>query len=350
MKGKDMPKSRRVLEVFAILAILGTNGICARVESADVFYRGKQIRLVIGNSVGAEYDLGGRILARHLGRHIPGHPAIVVQNMQGAAGIFAANYLYNAAPADGTVIGSVSRNIPIQAALGRDNLKADPRRFGWLGGSGLPSRVCYVAQSSPIRSPRDLFERELIVGGAGAGSSLSFLPIALQRVLYMKFRLVEGYRGVADAVVALQRGEIEGVCHSYNTLKTTQAALLRNGQIRLLLRAEEAPLPDGTDVPSIYDYVSNEQQRQILKFVFSAVEFGRPYFVPPGVPAARLEILRAAFAATHADPNYIAEAKSLQIDVTHRPAAALQKLADDLFATPKELVEQVKAIMPAPGD
>jgi hypothetical protein len=102
--------------------------------------------------------------------------------------------LQRAAPADGTVIGSVSRNIPIQAALGRDNLKADPRRFGWLGGSGLPSRVCYVAQSSPIRSPRDLFERELIVGGAGAGSSLSFLPIALQRVLYMKFRLVEGYR------------------------------------------------------------------------------------------------------------------------------------------------------------
>jgi tripartite-type tricarboxylate transporter receptor subunit TctC len=179
---------------------------------------------------------------------------------------------------------------------------------------------------------------------------LSFLPIALQRVLYMKFRLVEGYRGVADAVVALQRGEIEGVCHSYNTLKTTQAALLRNGQIRLLLRAEEAPLPDGTDVPSIYDYVSNEQQRQILKFILSAVEFGRPYFVPPDVPTVRLEILRAAFAATHADPDYLAEAERLQIDVTYRPAAALRELTEELFATPKELVERAKTIMPAPGE
>lgn len=157
-------------------------------------------------------------------------------------------------------------------------------------------------------------------------------------------------RGVADAVVALQRGEIEGICHSYNTLKTTQSALLKSGRIRLLLRAEEAPLPDGSDVPSIYDYVNNEQQRQILTFVFSAVEFGRPYFVPPGVPLGRLDMLRSAFAATHADPDYIAEAERLQIDVSHRPAAALRKLVDDLFAAPKELVEQVKNIMPAPGD
>jgi tripartite-type tricarboxylate transporter receptor subunit TctC len=320
------------------------------VHGADDFYSGKQIRLIIGNSVGAEYDLGGRLVARHLGRHIPGSPTVIVQNMQGAAGILASNYLYKIAPRDGTVIGSVSRNIPIQAALGRDNVRVDPRHFGWIGGSGLPSRVCYVAQSSQINSPQDLFERELVVGGAGAGSSLSFVPIALQRVLHMKFRLVEGYRGIADAVVALQRGEIEGICHGYNTLKTTQAALLQNRQIRLLLRAEEPPLPDGTEVPSVYDYVTNTQQRQILRFVFSAVEFGRPYFAPPGIPQDRLETLRAAFAAVHSDPEFIAEAASVQLDVTHRPPEALQKLANDLFTAPKELIEQVKAIMPAAGD
>jgi len=322
----------------------------AQAESVEQFYRGKQIRLIIGNAVGAEYDLGGRLLARHLGRHIPGHPAIIVQNMQGAAGILASNYLYNAAPRDGTVIGSVSRNIPIQAALGRENLKADPRQLGWIGGSGLPSRVCYVAQSSPITAPTDLFTRELVVGGAGAGSALSFVPIALQRVLHMKFRLVEGYRGIADAVVAFQRGEIEGVCHGYNALKTTQASLLRSHQIRLLLRAEEAPLADGTEVPSVFDYVSNEQQRQILRFIFSAVEFGRPYFAPPAVPQERMDVLRAAFAAVHADPEFQAEAERLQIDVTYRPATALRKLVDDMFTTPKELVAQVKTIMPSPGD
>jgi tripartite-type tricarboxylate transporter receptor subunit TctC len=339
-----------VKKLLALVAAIGMSAGSARAEAVNEFYRGKQIRLVIGNAVGAEYDLGGRLLARHLGRHIPGHPAVIVQNMQGAAGILATNYLYNAAPRDGTVIGSVSRNIPIQAALGRENLKADPRQLGWIGGSGLPSRVCYVAQSSPITLPTDLFARELVVGGAGAGSALSFVPIALQRVLHMKFRLVEGYRGIADAVVALQRGEVEGICHGYNALKTTQATLLRSRQIRLLLRAEEAPLADGTEVPSVFDYVSTEQQRQILRFIFAAVEFGRPYFAPPAMPQERIDVLRAAFAAVHADPEFRAEAGSLQIDVTYRPPAALQKLINDMFTTPKELVAQVKTIMPAPGD
>jgi tripartite-type tricarboxylate transporter receptor subunit TctC len=345
-----VPSPDHLQKLFALVAAIAMSVGTAHAQAPNEFYRGKQIRLVIGNSVGAEYDLGGRLVARHLGRHIPGHPGIVVQNMQGAAGILASNYLYNAAPRDGTVVGAVSRNIPIQAMLGRDNLKADPRQFGWIGGSGLASRVCYVAQSSPITRPSDLFERELVVGGAGAGSSLSFVPIALHRVLHMKFRLVEGYRGVADAVVALQRGEIEGICHTYNALKTTQAALLRNRQIRLLLRAEETPLADGTEVPSIYEYVSSEQQRQILRFIFSAVEFGRPYFAPPGVPQDRIDVLRRAFAAVHADPEFRAEAESLQLDVDYRPPAALQQLVDDLFATPKELVAQAKAIMPAPGD
>ena len=345
-----MLSCHHIKRLLALVAAFGMSVGCARAEVANEFYRGKQIRLVIGNAVGAEYDLGGRLLARHLARHIPGHPGIIVQNMQGAAGILASNYLYNAAPRDGTVIGSVSRNIPIQAALGRENLKTDPRQLGWIGGSGLPSRVCYVAQSSPITLPTDLFARELVVGGAGAGSALSFVPIALQRVLHMKFRLVEGYRGIADAVVALQRGEVEGICHGYNALKTTQATLLRSRQIRLLLRAEEAPLADGTEVPSVFDYVSTEQQRQILRFIFAAVEFGRPYFAPPAVPQERIDVLRAAFAAVHADPEFRAEAESLQIDVTYRPPAALRKLVNDMFTTPKELVAQVKTIMPAPGD
>ena len=345
-----MREPRRILIASLLLLAVATLGRAAQAEAVEDFYRNRQIRLVIGNAVGAEYDLGGRLLARHLGRHIPGHPVIVVQNMQGAAGILATNYINNAAPRDGSVFASVSRNIPIQAVLGRDNLKSDPRRFGWIGGSGLPGRVCYVRASSPIRSAQDLFERELIVGGAGAGSSLSFVPIVLQRVLHMRFRVVDGYRGIADAVVALQRGEIEGICHGYNTLKTTHAALLRDRQIRLLLRAEEAPLPDGAEVPSVYDYARSADEKQILRFIFSAVEFGRPYFAPPDIPADRLHALQAAFAAAHADPELIAEAERLKIDMSYRPPEALRKLAEDLFATPGELIQRVQRTMPAPGD
>jgi tripartite-type tricarboxylate transporter receptor subunit TctC len=345
-----MRRSGGILASSLLILAAAALGCSAHADAVEDFYRNRQIRMVIGNAVGAEYDLGGRLLARYLGRHVPGHPTVVVQNMQGAAGILATNYLYNAAPRDGSVFGSVSRNIPIQAVIGRENLKADPRRFEWIGGSGLPSRVCYVRASSPIRSAQDLFERELIVGGAGAGSSLSFVPIALQRVLNMQFRLVDGYRGIADAVVALQRGEIEGICHGYNALRTTHAVLLRDRQVRLLLRAEETPLPDGADVPSVYDYARSPDEKQILRFIFSAVEFGRPYFAPPGVPADRLAALRGAFAAAHSDPELIAEAERLQIDMNYRPPAVLQKLADDLFAAPSDLIQRVQRIMPAPGD
>ena len=271
--------------------------------------------------------------------------------MQGAAGNSRGELSLQRRPADGTVIGSVSRNIPIQAALGRDNLKADPRRFGWLGGSGLPSRVCYVAQSSPITEPADLFERELIVGGAGAGSSLSFLPIALQRVLHMKFRLVEGYRGIADAVVALQRGEIEGICHGYNTLKTTQAALLR-----------KRPDPPSAArrrgaacrrYRGAFDLRLREQRNSNARFCDSS--FRRWNSVDPILCRPMCRTSASICCAPHLRP-LTPTLNSWQRPNVFRSTspiglpAALQKLVDDLFATPKELVEQVKTIMPAPGD
>lgn len=319
-------------------------------QSAEEFYRGKQLRLVVGNPAGGDYDLGGRTLARFMGNHMPGNPTIVVQNMPGASTIVAANHLYNVAPKDGTVFGSFSRNLASQAVLGRDTIKADPRQYSWIGGSSLPSRVCVVNASSPAKTFDDLFKHEILMGGSGAGSSLSIVPAVLNKVLGTKFRVVEGYKGSTDAVLAMERGETQGICHTFSSFRNAHADLIRDGKVRILLHAEEAAFPYVDNVPSVYDYAKTEEQKQLMRFAFSSVEFGRPYVAPPGIPADRLAALRKAFKATLDDPELKAESEKLALDMTYRPPEDLQKLVGQLYATPKELLKQAQELMPSAGD
>src|SRR6266508_500940 len=303
-------------------------------EPVAEFYKDKQLRIIIGNPAGGDYDQGGRLLAKYLGAHLPGHPTVIVQNMPGAATITAANYLYSKAPRDGTVFGSFSRNIPSQAVIGQKNLEADPRKFGWIGASSLPSRICAVSGQSPVKLPRDLFTRELIVAVSGAGSSLSIVPTVLANVLGMKFKVVEGYPGTNAAILALERGEVEGICHTYSLFQTTHARLVKEGQLSIIMHVEEVAFPDDPSVPSVYDLANTESQKQLLRFIFSSVEFGRPYVAPPGVPQERLDVLRQAFAAALRDPGLIEEAKKTSIDMTYRPPQVLERLLQALYATP----------------
>jgi tripartite-type tricarboxylate transporter receptor subunit TctC len=191
----------------------------ARAQGAQEFYKNKQIRMIIGHPVGNDYDLAGRFLARYLGKHIPGEPTIIVQNMPAAASIAAANFLYAQAPRDGTVFGSFSRNVPSQALMGQMNVEADPRRFNWLGATSLPARVCVRWVTAPVKTPADLFTQEFIVGGAGAGSSLSILPTVFNHVLGTRFRIIQGYKGTTDTVLAMERGEVQGACASYGQFR-----------------------------------------------------------------------------------------------------------------------------------
>ena len=321
-------------------------GLPAWSQSAGEFYKGKQLRLIIGNPAGGDYDLGGRTLARFLPAHLPGNPAIVVQNMPGASTIVAANHLYNVAAKDGTVFGSFSRNLASQAVLGRDTIKADPRQFGWIGGSSLPSRVCVVNASTPVKTFADVFTHEVIVGGSGAGSSLSIVPAVLNRVLGTKFRVVEGYKGSNDAVIAMERNETQGICHTFGSFQNAHAELIRDGKVRVILHAEEAAFTALPNIPSVYDFAKTEEQKQLMRFAFSSVEFGRPYVVPPGVPADRLMVLRQAFKDTLNDPALKAEAAKLSLDMTYRPPEDLVKLVSQLYDTPKDLLKQAQELMP----
>jgi tripartite-type tricarboxylate transporter receptor subunit TctC len=332
-------------------AFAGTTALClamscaAFAQPAQDFYRGKQIRLIIGYPVGNDYDLAGRFLARYLAKHIPGEPTIIVQNMPQAASIVSANYLYAQAPRDGTVIGSFSRNVPSQALLGQMNVEADPRRFVWLGATSLPARVCVRWHTAPVKTPADLFTRELIVGGAGAGSSTSIVPTVINHVLGTKFRIVQGYKGTGDAILAMERGELQGLCSSYAQYRPS-ADLIRDGKLTFLLRAEETAIPEIPDVPSIFDYAKTDEQRRLMRFVFSSTEFGRPYAFPPGVPPERVARMRTAFAEAVHDPELIAEAAKMKLDMTFRPPDALERLVDNLYETPPAMIETVKKLVP----
>jgi tripartite-type tricarboxylate transporter receptor subunit TctC len=315
-------------------------------QSSQDFYKNKQIRLIIGYPVGNDYDLAGRFLVRYLARHIPGEPTIIVQNMPAGASIAAANFLYAQAPRDGTVFGSFSRNMPSQALMGQVNVEADPRRFNWLGATSLPARVCVRWVTAPVRTPADLFNQEFIVGGAGPGSSLSILPTVFNHVLGTKFRVIQGYKGTSDAVLAMERGEIQGACASYGQFRIYEQ-LIRDGKLVFFLRAEETPIPEIPEVPSIFDYARTTEQRQLMRFIFSSTEFGRPYVLPPNVPNERVATMRKAFAEALRDPDLMAEAARIKMDMTYRPPDHLERLVAGLYETPPALIETVKKLVPS---
>ena len=330
----------------AMIAALACALVASPALAQDAaYYSGKQIRLIVGHPAGGDYDAGGRLLAKYLPKYIPGQPTIVVQNMPAAASVVAANYLYAQAPKDGTVLGSFSRNIPNQAILRQANLEADPRRFNWLGATSLPSRVCVAWHTSNITRAEDVFTREMVTAGSGAGSSLSIVPTVLNHVLGTKFRVVQGYSGAPEAMLAIERGEVEGVCNSLAQFRS-HADLIRDGKLRILLHVEEAPIAEFPDLPSAFEFAKTNEQKQFLRFVFSSAEFGRPYVLPPDVPPERVQILRRAMADALKDPELIAEAHKGNLDMTYRSPEELTALIDKLQQTPQPMIDEVKRLVP----
>jgi tripartite-type tricarboxylate transporter receptor subunit TctC len=327
----------------ALFLICGTAS-SAYGQAVD-FYKGKQVRLIIGHPVGGDSDVGARFLAKYLQKHIPGHPTVIVQNMPQAATIAAANFVYGQAPRDGTVMGSFSRNFVSQALIGQPNITAEPQHFIWLGAFSFPSRVCVNWHTASVKSPEDLFSQELIVAGGGTGSSLSIIPTVLNHVLGTKFRIVSGYKGINDAALAIQRGEVQGVCMSYGQFINYEP-LIREGTFRILLHAEESSPPEIPDVPSIYTFAKTDEQRQLMRFIFSGVEFGRPYVFPPGVPQDRVDTMRQALLQVAKDPEMLAEAEKLKLDMTYHSPSHLERLVQHLYQTPPDMIETVKKLVP----
>jgi len=318
-------------------------------ETVAEFYAGKQLRLVTGSAPGDSYDVWARILAPHMSRHVPGNPSIIVQNMPGGGTVIAANWLYGAAPKDGTVFGTFSRNLPAHAVLGRANFNFDPRKFGWIGSPETVNRVCIAAAGAKVQKAQDLFEHELLMGGTGVGEVTTFLPTLFNQLLGTKFKLVDGYKGTGDVLLAIERGEVEGICMSMSQLAGPRRQLVDDKKVRILFSTQKKRLEEFPDVPTIYDFIKSDEHRQIIGFINSSLEFGRPFTAPPDVPADRLAALRQAFADTMRDPEFLAETKKRKYTVTYTSPEEIVQVLEQMYATPKPLLDKAASMMPT-GD
>jgi tripartite-type tricarboxylate transporter receptor subunit TctC len=333
-----------VAAVVVTLAVSLIPGAPAHAQDPGEFYRGKRITMIVGYEPGSSYDISARVLSRHMTRFLPGQPTFVVQNMPAAGSIFAGNHLYNVAEHDGTVIGMIGRVLPYQAMLKQAGIRFDPTKFEWIGSPTLARRVCVVIAGAKVQKADDLFTNELIAGGTGAGSAATSTPTLLNRLLGMKFRVVDGYKGAANIILAMERREVEGICTGIETLESAWGPQwMASDRIRVLFNTEPKADPE-FKAPTVFEYAKTDEQRQILRLFSSSVEFGQPITAPPNVPADRAAALREAFEATTKDPTFIAElAKSgFRTQVVH--ADEMKRLVTELMSAPPEIIERLKTL------
>jgi tripartite-type tricarboxylate transporter receptor subunit TctC len=314
--------------------------------AANASAQPRNVDLYIGYSVGGGYDIYARLLARHMGRHLPGNPTVVPRNMEGAGSLRLANWLYKAALRDGSAFGTIGRAIAFEPLFGEQSAQFKATEFGWLGSANDEVSVCAAWGKTGITRFEDLYTREVFVGGTGGNSDTDTFPKAINSILGTKMKLVTGYPGGNDITLALQRGEVQARCGwSWSSIKTNHAAWVKDGTLRILAQLALEKHPDLPQVPLIMDMVKTPEQRQVLRLVFAGQVMGRPFLAPPGVPADRLAALRKAFMTTMQDPAFLAEAEKIKLEIRPVSGDAVQKLVAEVYASPPEAVKKAAAAL-----
>lgn len=337
--------------VVAIGSMFWLSATCAPASADPVedFYRGRNVTMAIGYSVAGGYDNYARIVARHLGNHIPGNPTILPQNMPGAGSLRSANWLFNAAPKDGSVIGMFSRGMAMEPLIGASQTQFDAQKFSWLGSGTNEVSTCVTWHESPVKSWADALKTPFTVGGEGSGSDPDIFATVVRNVFGIKLRLVSGYPGSAEVALAIERREVDGRCGwSYSSLKMQRPDWVAKKQVNILVQLALAKTPELPDVPLITDFATTDRQRQILRLVFSRQAMARPFAAPPGIPAERKAALRKAFADTMADSAFLDEAKQRGIEVNPVSGDDIDALIGDLYRSAPDVVAEVRASI-APG-
>ncbi|HEX4553717.1 MAG TPA: hypothetical protein VH249_07010 [Xanthobacteraceae bacterium] len=335
---------RRLLLLILVAALLAP---AARAQDAvAAFYKGKQINLIVGSSAGGGYDTYARLLGRHLGKYIPGNPIIVPSNMPGAGSNAAAAHIYAVAPKDGTVIGAVQTAAVLDPLFGdKARMKHDASKFIYLGSATIDYYICAVRADAAVKTFQDALTREVIIGASQPGTSTRDFPALLNNAVGTKFRIVSGYPGTREITLAIEKGEVQGLCgFSWSSLSVQHPDWLQNGFIRVLVQEHDKGHPDVNrmGVPLAVDFAKSPQDRQIMELIYSSEIFGRPYILPPGVPADRVAALRKAFMDALRDPELRAEGEKLGLDLDPIAGEALQKIAEKIYATPPDIVERAK--------
>jgi tripartite-type tricarboxylate transporter receptor subunit TctC len=318
--------------------------VFAPAHAADpvaAFYAGKTIKMLVGFGPGGGYDLYARTLARHMGRHIPGNPTLLPQNMPGAGSLRAANYLYNAVPRDGTVIATFARGIALEPLLGHpEGAQFEAPKFGWLGSISNEVGVCAFMATSGVATWRDMQTKNYTIGASGSGADSDIFPVLLRNLFRLPLKVVSGYPGGADLVLAMQRHEIDGRCGwSWTSLVSQNRALYESRQIDVVLQLALQKHEDLPDVPLVMDLAADAREKAALKLIVSRQSIARPFAAPPDVPDERLRALRAAFDATMIDPDFLADAKALDLEVRPVNGADVAALLAELYASPPEVVK-----------
>jgi tripartite-type tricarboxylate transporter receptor subunit TctC len=307
---------RLVIASVAMLVATSSPAQTMRAGEVPDFYEGRELRMLIGYSAGGGYDTYARLLARHLGRHIPGNPRVVPQNMPGAASLTLANYLYNVAAKDGSVIGTVARGLAMEPLLSARGTRFVASEFSWLGSLNNEVSVCASWHTSDVKTMQDLMTRELIVGGTGSAAGTDVFPLVVKNLLGANIRLITGYPGGNDILLAMERGEVDGRCGwSWSTVQATRPDWIAEGRLNMLVQFALEKHPDLPDVPLVTEFAASDDERMALELIFARQVMGRPFLAPPGVPPERLDALRRGFDATAADPAFRAEAERMQLEL-----------------------------------
>jgi tripartite-type tricarboxylate transporter receptor subunit TctC len=329
---------------LAAASITGSAAVVpASAQPAGDFYKGKTITIVVGHQGGTGFDIYSRALARHMGRHIPGQPAMIVQNMPGASGIAAANWLNNIAPKDGTALANFVHTVTLEPLFGQGAAKFDPTKFTWIGNIEKSVATCVVSRVSGIATFDDIRAKETLFGSTGGSGPLTQFTLAIKNLLGAKVRLVSGYRGAASVGIAMQRGEVHAMCGATTSfLKSFWADQIGSGEFKPIIQLNGPKLPQLKGVAHAYDLVKSDSDRQVFDLIFGALSMGRIFAAPPSVPADRAETLRKAFDATMTDKGFLADAEKTKIEVTPMTGAELAALVARYAGYPKEVVERAK--------
>jgi tripartite-type tricarboxylate transporter receptor subunit TctC len=314
-------------------------------EDAAKFYKGKTVQAVVGYGPGSTFELYLRILTRHIGRHIPGNPTVVVQQMPGAGSLKATNYLAAVAPKDGSVFGMVNPVNTVEPLIDPKNSRFDPRSFVWLGSLNSEISTC-AFWNKELRTLDDLKKREVVVGSTGPASGSTIDARVLGALVGIKFRVVPGYPTLNDIKLAAERGETDGFCGLLvSALKTDYWDQYKSGRMTVPVQMGLAKHPEFPDIPNAYELVTRDEDRQLFQLIFGPWSYGRPLFAPPGTDPARVGVLRAALAATLKDPAYLAEAKKINMEIQPTPPDTIAKLVDQILRTPAPVVERARQVL-----
>src|SRR5262245_21361611 len=339
----------RCFGCIVIVAALAAARATAQEAVAD-FYKGRQITVIVGSSAGGGYDIYARLVSRHLPKHIPGNPVVVVTNMAGAGSNAAAAHIFNVAPRDGTVIGALQNSAVLDSLLdallgGSRRLRHDATKFVHLSSATIDHYVCIARADAPVKTFKDLLTQELLIGASQPGTSTRDFPAMLNNLTGAKIRLVSGYPGTREITLAIEKDEVRGLCgFSWSSLKAQRPDWLKSGFIRVLVQEHESGHPDinKMGVPLAVDFATTPENRRVMELIYSSETFGRPYMMPPGVPAERVAALREAFMRTMRDQDLLAEAQKIGVVIDPISGEELQALAEKIFATPAAVVERAK--------